>query len=69
MPKHVDKEQKVKASKDKPETETQTHARIHNTSRSDAVKAEIDSILDEIDSVLEKNAQEFVDSYVQKGGE
>lgn len=30
---------------------------------------EMDDILDEIDSVLEQNAQEFVESYVQKGGE
>ena len=30
---------------------------------------EMDDILDEIDSVLEQNAEEFVNSYVQKGGE
>ena len=30
---------------------------------------EMDAILDEIDSVLEENAQEFVEGYVQKGGE
>lgn len=30
---------------------------------------EIDDILDEIDEVLEENAQEFVRSYVQKGGQ
>lgn len=29
----------------------------------------IDDLLDEIDSVLEENAAEFVNSYVQKGGE
>jgi ubiquitin-like protein Pup len=29
----------------------------------------MDDILDEIDSVLEENAEEFVKSYVQKGGE
>lgn len=29
----------------------------------------IDDILDEIDDVLEENAEEFVRSYVQKGGE
>jgi len=29
----------------------------------------IDEILDEIDSVLEENAEEFVNSYIQKGGE
>ena len=29
----------------------------------------MDEILDEIDSVLEENAEEFVKTYVQKGGE
>lgn len=29
----------------------------------------MDGILDEIDEVLELNAEEFVNSYVQKGGE
>lgn len=33
------------------------------------IKEEIDDLLDEIDSVLEENAEEFVRSYVQKGGE
>ncbi len=31
--------------------------------------AELDSLLDEIDEVLESNAEEFVKSYVQKGGQ
>lgn len=35
----------------------------------DALKAEIDDMLDEIDEVLETNAEEFVRSYVQKGGQ
>jgi len=33
------------------------------------VKEELDDLLDEIDSVLESNAEDFVRSYVQKGGE
>ena len=33
------------------------------------IKAELDDLLDEIDDVLEVNAEEFVKSYVQKGGE
>ena len=31
--------------------------------------AELDDLLDEIDEVLESNAEDFVKSYVQKGGE
>jgi ubiquitin-like protein Pup len=30
---------------------------------------DVDSLLDEIDEVLEVNAEEFVRGYVQKGGE
>lgn len=37
------------------------------TEQSDA--DEFDSILDEIDGVLESNAAEFVRSFVQKGGQ
>ena len=33
------------------------------------LKGEIDDLLDEIDEVLEDNAEEFVRAYVQKGGE
>ncbi|HET8760849.1 MAG TPA: ubiquitin-like protein Pup, partial [Nitrospiria bacterium] len=33
------------------------------------MKEDIDKLLDEIDSVLEENAEEFVKNYVQKGGE
>lgn len=31
--------------------------------------SELDALLDEIDGVLETNAEEFVRSYVQKGGQ
>lgn len=31
--------------------------------------SDIDDLLDEIDAVLEENAEEFVKSYIQKGGE
>lgn len=31
--------------------------------------AELDALLDEIDAVLEPDAEEFVRGYVQKGGE
>jgi ubiquitin-like protein Pup len=33
------------------------------------IKAELDDLLDEIDSVLEDQAEDFVRSYVQKGGQ
>lgn len=33
------------------------------------ISFELDELLDEIDGVLEENAEEFVKNYVQKGGE
>lgn len=37
--------------------------------RAEKLKAEVDELLDEIDEVLEVNAEEFVRNYVQKGGQ
>lgn len=37
--------------------------------RREKLAGETDDILDEIDNVLESNAEEFVRAYVQKGGE
>ncbi len=51
-----------------PET-TDVEAAAPTTERGEKLKAELDDLLDEIDDVLEKNAEEFVRSYVQKGGE
>ena len=39
------------------------------TERGEKLKDELDDLLDEIDGVLEENAEEFVKSYIQKGGE
>ena len=40
-----------------------------DTDNSEKLKAELDDLLDEIDEVLEDNAEEFVRNYVQKGGQ
>jgi ubiquitin-like protein Pup len=37
--------------------------------RGEKLKADLDDLLDEIDEVLETNAEDFVRSYVQKGGQ
>ena len=39
------------------------------TKKGEELKAEMDDLLDEIDEVLEVNAEDFVRSYVQKGGQ
>lgn len=44
-------------------------AEAEATKTTDEKTAEVDDLLDEIDEVLEKNAEDFVRSYVQKGGE
>lgn len=47
----------------------ETQATAASTVHGEKLKAEMDDILDEIDTVLESNAEEFVRSYVQKGGQ
>jgi len=37
--------------------------------RKEALDDDVDAILDEIDDVLETNAEDFVKSFIQKGGE
>jgi prokaryotic ubiquitin-like protein Pup len=54
-------------AKRRPESEDAEVEEAIETSETEA--ADIDDLLDEIDSVLEENAEEFVKNYVQKGGE
>ena len=42
---------------------------IGKNTQAENLKADLDNLLDEIDSILETNAEDFVNSYVQKGGE
>lgn len=37
--------------------------------RGEELKEEMDRLIDEIDEVLEENAEEFVKNYVQRGGQ
>ena len=37
--------------------------------RQEKLTEDVDDLLDEIDSVLEENAEEFVRGYMQKGGQ
>jgi len=46
-----------------------TEVKAAPTERGEKLKGELDDLLDEIDEVLEENAEDFVKSYVQKGGE
>ncbi len=63
----AEREQKRKP---RPETEEEVVEDVPAGSESgDALKAELDDLLDEIDDVLETNAEDFVKSYIQKGGQ
>jgi ubiquitin-like protein Pup len=50
------------------ETDEVRHA-DETTDRKDKLDEDVDAILDEIDEVLESNAEEFVRGFVQKGGQ
>ena len=67
----AEQEQKKKGSTSDRTTEVETEvADAPATSeRGEKLKAELDDLLDEIDEVLEDNAEEFVRNYVQKGGQ
>lgn len=59
----IKKQAAAKAAAEAEETATSSSA------GADQLKADLDDLLDEIDGVLEDNAEEFVRNYVQKGGE
>lgn len=63
----AEREQKRKAPSAR--TEEEVAEAPARTESGEKIKAELDDLLDEIDDVLEENAEEFVKSYVQKGGE
>jgi ubiquitin-like protein Pup len=67
----AEQEQKRKGSGTRPtETETEVEeAPPASSERGEKIKADLDDLLDEIDEVLEDNAEEFVRNYVQKGGQ
>jgi prokaryotic ubiquitin-like protein Pup len=65
MPEREQKKRQAPARSD----EATTEEIPASTERGEKIKAELDDLLDEIDEVLEENAEEFVKSYVQKGGE
>ena len=63
----AEREQKRKAAPQK--TEEVEEDVIAPSGQGEKLKAELDELLDEIDEVLEENAEDFVRAYVQKGGQ
>ena len=64
----AERELKKKVAPERTE-ETVDDTTVAPSERGEKLKAELDDLLDEIDKVLEDNAEEFVRNYVQKGGE
>ena len=58
-----------KTTPERTRTEEHVEAAPATSAQGDKLKAELDDLLDEIDEVLESNAEDFVKSYVQKGGQ
>jgi ubiquitin-like protein Pup len=59
-----------RASKTSEEVEeTQVDESTDVAERKEQLDSDIDAVLDEIDDVLESNSEDFVRSFVQKGGE
>ncbi|MBI2710761.1 MAG: ubiquitin-like protein Pup [Actinobacteria bacterium] len=64
----AEREQKRKPAPAR-ETETVEEDAPARSESGEKIKAELDDLLDEIDEVLESNSEDFVKSYIQKGGE
>ncbi len=62
-------EQQHRSTRKTTEDEVQGDVPEVDAERREKLDDDVDAILDEIDDVLEENAEEFVRSFVQKGGE
>jgi ubiquitin-like protein Pup len=64
----AEREQKKKQAPARTEEETVEEVPA-SSEKGEKLKGELDDLLDEIDEVLESNAEDFVKAYVQKGGQ
>ncbi len=66
----AEQDRKTKKRTDAPQRDDQAPAGNPAVAERGAkLKKTIDEVLEDIDEVLEENAEEFVKSYVQRGGE
>ncbi len=65
----AEQERIQKQRSERTESSASTEDVTVDAQKGEQLKAELDDLLDEIDEVLEQNAEEFVRNYVQKGGE
>ncbi len=61
--------QERKKKKESEQTEEETTASAEVIEKGKKAEEELDALMDEIDDVLEENAEEFIKNYVQKGGQ
>jgi ubiquitin-like protein Pup len=59
----------IKQTPTKKNDDTTSIELVANAEKNEQLKNDLDNLLDEIDEVLEDNAEEFVRNYIQKGGE
>lgn len=64
--KHVEKS---KTPAQQPQKSGQPQKKSAASEKGEKLKKDLDEIIEEIDGVLEENAEEFIKSYVQRGGE
>ena len=65
----AEQEKRNRSFSSEPELEEEGEASSNTLKNSERIKGDLDGLLDEIDEVLEANAEDFVKSYIQKGGE
>ncbi|KIE49821.1 MAG: ubiquitin [marine actinobacterium MedAcidi-G2B] len=65
----TEQEKRNRSFSSEPELEEDAEVSSDALKNSERIKGDLDGLLDEIDEVLEANAEEFVKSYIQKGGE
>ncbi len=61
--------EKSKTPAQQPQKSGQPQKKSAVSEKGEKLKKDLDDIIDEIDGVLEENAEEFIKSYVQRGGE
>ncbi len=62
-------EKKTEAKRGGPPPKDEAKASAKVVEAGKKLKEDMDKLVDEIDDVLEENAEEFIKNYVQKGGE
>jgi ubiquitin-like protein Pup len=66
---HMERVHERPKSRHRPRADAVSEKSVERGVDAKDLERELDDLLDEVDAVLEENAEEFVKAYVQKGGE